>query len=310
MVGMLTFILRRLLVAIPTLLVLVTLAFFLLRLAPGGPFDGERDLPPEVQANIDARYRLDQPLPLQYLHYLSQVLRGDFGPSFQYRDLGVNELIAAGLPVSLKLGGSALLLALIVGVLAGSIAAANRQSWLDRALMGAAMTGLAVPNFVLAPLFVLLFAVTLGWLPAGGYGDGGPRHLLLPVLSLALPYVAAIARLTRASMVEVLGADYIRTARARGVSASGVLFGHTLRPALLPVVSYLGPAAAALLTGSVVVEQVYGLPGIGRYFVQGALNRDYTLVMGVVIVLGVLVLLFNLLVDVLYGLLDPRVRHD
>ncbi len=305
---MLKWLLRRVLLAVPTLFVLVTLAFFLLRLAPGGPFDAERELPAEIQANLEARYRLDQPLPMQYLHYLSQIVRGDFGPSFQYRDLTVSELIAAGLPVSMQLGAAALLLAVLIGVPLGSWAAARQHRASDHLSMAIAMVGVAVPGFVLAPLLVLLFAVQLGWLPAGGYGDGSSRHLLLPVVSLALPYVAYIARLTRGSMIEVLASDYIRTARAKGASARRVQFVHALRPALLPVVSYLGPAAAALLTGSVVVEQVYGLPGIGRYFVQGALNRDYTLVMGVVVVLGVLVVTFNLVVDLLYGWLDPRIR--
>jgi oligopeptide transport system permease protein len=304
------YLLRRLLGAIPTLLVLVSLAFFLIRLAPGGPFDDERSLPPELQASLDARYRLDQPLPTQYLHYLGDVLRGDFGPSFQYRDTSVNELIAQGFPVSLRLGAGALLLALIAGVLLGTLAAVRQHRSADHLAMGLAMTGIALPSFVLAPLLVLLFAVQLGWLPAGGYGDGGLRHLALPVLALALPPTAYIARLTRGSMIEVLAADYIRTARAKGLAEWRVVLQHALRPALLPVLSYLGPAAAALVTGSVVVEQVFGLPGLGRYFVQGALNRDYTLVMGVVIVLGTLIVLFNLIVDLLYGLVDPRIRHD
>jgi oligopeptide transport system permease protein len=304
------FLLRRLASAIPTLLVLITLAFFLIRLAPGGPFDDERTLPPEIQASLDARYQLDQPLPMQYLHYLGNVLRGDFGPSFQYRDTTVNELIAQGFPVSLRLGGSALIVALLGGVLLGTLAATRQHSPLDHLLMGVAMTGIAIPSFVLAPLLVLLFAVQFGWFPAGGYGDGGFRHLALPVLALALPPTAYIARLTRGAMVDVLAADYIRTARAKGLPEWQVILGHALRPSLLPVVSYLGPAAAALITGSVVVEQVFGLPGLGRYFVQGALNRDYTLVMGVVIVLGVLIVVFNLIVDLLYGLIDPRIRHD
>jgi oligopeptide transport system permease protein len=305
----LRYLLGRLLGTIPTLLVLVTLAFFLIRLAPGGPFDVERNLPAETRASLEARYRLDQPLPMQYLHYLGNVLRGDFGPSFQYRDSSVNELIAQGLPVSMRLGFGALLLALVLGVGLGTLAAWRQNRAMDHVLMGAAMTGIALPNFVLAPLLVLLFAVHLGWLPAGGYGDGGWRHLLLPIVALALPYSAYVARLTRGSMVEVLATDYIRTARAKGLPEWRVLLQHALRPALLPVVSYLGPAAAALLTGSVVVEQVFGLPGLGRYFVQGALNRDYTLVMGVVIVLGVLIVVFNLIVDLLYGLIDPRIRH-
>jgi oligopeptide transport system permease protein len=300
--------LRRLASTVPTLLVLVTVAFFLIRLAPGGPFDDEREVPPEIRASLDARYRLDQPLPVQYVAYLSHVVRGDFGPSFQYHDLGVNELIAQGLPVSLTLGAAGLLIALLAGVSIGTLAALSAGQLRDRLLMSVAMAGIALPGFVLAPLLVLVFAVQLGWLPAGGWG--GVRHLLLPAFALALAPTAYIARLTRGALVDVLSADYIRTARAKGVPEWRVVTRHALPPAMLPVVSWLGPAAAALLTGSVVIEQVFGLPGLGRYFVQGALNRDYTLVMGVVIVYGVLIVLCNLLVDLLYRAIDPRIRHD
>jgi oligopeptide transport system permease protein len=306
---LLRYILRRLLGAVPTLFILLTLAFFMIRLAPGGPFDGDKVLPPEIQANLDAKYRLDQPLWKQYLSYLGDILRGDLGPSFQYRDFTVNELIGQGFPVSLRLGASALLLAFTLGVLVGSVAAWRQNSRLDHWLMGSSMVGIAIPNFVVAPLLVLLFAVTLGWLPAGGWGGGALRNMLLPVIALALPYLAYIARLTRGSMVETLRSDFIRTARAKGLPEWQVLLKHALRPALLPVVSYLGPAAAAIITGSVVIEQIFGLPGMGRYFVQGALNRDYTLVMGVVIFVGVLIVVFNLIVDVLYAILDPRIRY-
>jgi oligopeptide transport system permease protein len=303
------YILRRLLGAIPTLFILLTLAFFMIRMAPGGPFDGDKVLPPEIQANLDAKYRLDQPLWQQYFSYLGDILRGDLGPSFQYRDFTVNELIAQGFPVSLRLGASALFLAFTFGVLIGSVAAWRQNSRLDHWLMGSSMVGIAIPNFVVAPLLVLLFGVTLGWLPAGGWGGGALSHLILPIVALSLPYLAYIARLTRGSMVETLRSDYIRTARAKGLPESSVLLKHALRPALLPVVSYLGPAAAAIITGSVVIEQIFGLPGMGRYFVQGALNRDYTLVMGVVIFVGVLIVVFNLIVDVLYAILDPRIRE-
>jgi len=304
------YILKRLLGAIPTLFILVTIAFFMIRVAPGGPFDSDKTLPPEVQANLDAKYNLDQPLLIQYVQYLGSVLRGDLGPSFQYSDFTVNELIAEGFPVSIQLGASALTLALIFGVAIGTIAAWRQNSPVDYALMGSAMTGIAIPNFVLAPILVLVFAVYFGWLPAGGWGNGEIRNMVLPVIALALPYMAYVARLTRGSMVETLRSDFVRTARAKGLPEWKILGKHSLKVAILPVVSYLGPAAAAILTGSVVIEQIFGLPGMGRYFVQGALNRDYTLVMGVVIVIGLLIVVFNLIVDILYALIDPRIRYE
>jgi oligopeptide transport system permease protein len=306
---MIKYLVRRILGAVPTLFILITLAFFLIRLAPGGPFDSDKVLPPEIQANLDAKYDLDQPLFIQYIRYLGMIVRGDLGPSFQYSDFTVSELIRQGFPVSLTLGASALAIALLFGVLIGSIAAWRQNSRADYLLMGSAMTGIAIPNFVLAPLLILVFAVYLGWLPAGGWGGGAPRHLVLPVIALSLPYMAYVARLTRGSMVEVLRSDFVRTARAKGLPQWQVLAKHALKPALLPVVSYLGPAAAAIITGSVVIEQIFGLPGMGRYFVQGALNRDYTLVMGVVIFIGVLIVAFNLVVDLLYALIDPRIRY-
>ncbi|MGY6586815.1 MAG: oligopeptide ABC transporter permease OppB [Wenzhouxiangella sp.] len=304
------YILKRLLGAIPTLLILVTIAFFLIRIAPGGPFDDDRNLPPEIIANLEAKYNLDQPLMMQYVNYLGSVLRGDLGPSFQYSDFTVNELIAEGFPVSIRLGLSALIVALLFGVLIGTIAAWRQNSRLDYALMGTAMTGIAIPNFVLAPILILLFAVYMGWLPAGGWGGGQLRNMVLPVIALALPYMAYVARLTRGSMVETLRSDFVRTARAKGLPEWKILGKHSLKVALLPVVSYLGPAAAAIITGSVVIEQIFGLPGMGRYFVQGALNRDYTLVMGVVIVIGLLIVVFNLIVDIIYALIDPRIRYE
>lgn len=304
------FILKRLLGAIPTLLILITIAFFMIRVAPGGPFDADKTLPPEVQANLDAKYNLDQPLFTQYLNYLGSVLRGDLGPSFQYSDFTVNELIAEGFPVSIQLGASALALALLFGVLIGTTAAWYQNTRLDYALMGTAMTGIAIPNFVLAPILILIFAVYFGWLPAGGWGNGELRNMVLPVIALSLPYMAYVARLTRGSMVETLRSDFVRTARAKGLPEWKIIGKHSLKVALLPVVSYLGPAAAAILTGSVVIEQIFGLPGMGRYFVQGALNRDYTLVMGVVIVIGLLIVLFNLMVDIVYALIDPRIRYE
>ena len=299
----------RLLAAIPTLLMLVTLAFFLMRAAPGGPFDAERVLPPEVRENLERLYHLDEPLLAQYGRYLGSLARGDLGPSFQYKDWTVNELIADGLPVSLRLGALALLLALAAGLGLGTAAALRQNAATDHAVMGVAMTGISVPNFVIAPLLILAFGVHLGVLPAGGWGGGSWRHLLLPVLVLALPQVAYVARLTRASLIEVLRSDFIRTARAKGLRTHTIVLRHALKPALLPVVSYLGPAVAATLTGSLVVEQIFGLPGIGRHFIQGALNRDYTLVMGVVVFYGALVIVANYLVDLAYAWLDPRVRR-
>ena len=304
---MLRFAIKRLLGAVPTLLVLIALAFFLIKVAPGGPFDTDRQLPPEIEANLNAAYHLDEPLYKQFSLYLSGLLRGDFGPSFQYRDYTVTELIAAGFPVSLRLGGLAMLLAFCVGVAVGTIAALKQNAFTDHAVMAAAMTGVSIPNFVMAPLLVLLFAVTLKWLPAGCVGDW--RHLVLPVIALALPQIAYIARLPRGSMIEVLRADFIRTARAQGLPQRAVIVRHALKPALLPVISYLGPATAAIITGSVVIEQIFGVPGLGRFFVQGALNRDYTLVMGVVVFYGVLIIVLNLIVDLVYVRLDPRVRY-
>lgn len=305
---MLRYSLRRLLAAIPTLLVLIALAFFMMRLAPGGPFDQERSLPVEVEANLRAAYRLDEPLYLQFARYLGGVLRGDFGPSFHYRDFTVTELIATGFPVSFKLGATAILLALVVGVTAGSIAALRQNRVTDHAVMTVSMTGISIPNFVMAPILILVFAIYLRWLPAGW--GGSLRNMVLPVIALALPQIAYISRLTRGSMIEVLRSNFIRTAKAQGLSTRTIVLKHALKPALLPVVSYLGPATAAVITGSVVIEQIFGVPGIGRFFVQGALNRDYTLVMGVVVFYGALIIAFNFLVDLAYAWLDPKVKYS
>jgi oligopeptide transport system permease protein len=305
---MLSFTLRRFLAAVPTLLILIGLAFCMIRLAPGGPFDSEKQLPPDIEANLRQAYHLDEPLYQQFGRYIGNLAQGDFGPSFQYRDFSVTELIRSGFPVSLRLGILAMSLALVIGVLAGTVAAIRQNSKVDHGVMASAMIGISVPNFVVAPLLILAFAVHLGWLPAGGLGDGGVSNLVLPVISLALPQIAYIARLTRGSMIEVLRSNYIRTARAQGLPAGRIILGHALRPALLPVVSYLGPATAAVITGSVVIEQIFGVPGLGRFFVQGALNRDYTLVMGVVVFYGTLIILFNFFVDVIYRWLDPRLK--
>ena len=306
---MLNYAFKRFLGAWPTLLILSALAFLMIRAAPGGPFDSERHLPPEIEANLRAAYHLDEPLIQQFGRYLLGLAQGDFGPSFQYKDYTVTELIMTGFPVSLRLGGLAMLLAVVVGVSAGSLAALRQNSRTDHAVMSVSMTGISIPNFVMAPLLILLFAVYLGWLPAGGLGNGSAANLVLPVISLALPQIAYISRLTRGSMIEVLRSNFIRTARAKGLPERVVILRHALKPALLPVVSYLGPATAGIITGSVVIEQIFGVPGLGRYFVQGALNRDYTLVMGVVVFFGVLIVVFNLIVDLVYALLDPRVKY-
>lgn len=306
---MLGYALGRLLGLIPTLFLIVTAAFFLMRLAPGGPFDEEQAVPAEITANLQAAYGLDQPVHVQYGRYLAGLLRGDLGPSFKMKDFTVAELIARGLPVTLAIGAAALLAALCIGVPLGLLAARRQNGWVDHAVMGIALAGIAVPNFVVAPVLALVFGIGLGWLPVAGWEPGSVRHMVLPVVTLALPFVAYVARLTRGSLLEVLQAPYIRTARAKGLGPGAILRRHALKPTLLPVVSFLGPAAAGLLTGSLVVEQVFGLPGIGRYFVQGAINRDYTLVMGMVIFYAALVLVLNLLVDLLYGWLDPRIRH-
>ncbi|WP_406663872.1 oligopeptide ABC transporter permease OppB [Gallaecimonas sp. GXIMD1310] len=305
---MLRFTLRRLLGAIPTLLVIITLSFFMLRAAPGGPFTTQRALPPAVKANLEHMYHLDEPLWQQYGRYLGNILHGNFGPSFVYRGTSVNDLISQGFPVDITIGGLALLLAMAIGIPLGIRAALRQNTAWDYVPMAAAMAGISIPSFVVAPLLVLVIAVKANWLPAGGWNDGHPAYLLLPVISLALPLVAYMARLMRGSMVEVLNSPYIRTARAKGLPERTVIFRHALRPALMPLISFLGPATVATLTGSIVIEQIFGLPGIGRFFVNGAMNRDYTLVMGVTILYGMLIVLFNLIADILYGVLDPRVR--
>lgn len=304
------YVLRRFAGAVPTIFIIVTIAFFMIRIAPGGPFDLERPIDPLIMENINRAYNLDKPLWQQYLFYLGNLLQGDFGPSFTRRDFSVVDLFRTGLPVSIQLGSMALSLALIVGTTLGVIAALRQNSAIDYVVVGAATLGMTVPNFVVAPLLSLVFGVMLGWLPAGGWGDGSWENKILPVTTLALPQIAIIARLTRGATIEALRSNHVRTARAYGLPSYVVVVVHTLRAAILPVVSYLGPAAAALLTGSVVVETIFGIPGIGRYFVQGALGRDYTLVMGTVIVIAIFVILFNLIVDLLYAWLDPRVRYD
>lgn len=299
----------RLLGLIPTLFMLITVAFFLMRIAPGGPFDTERVLPPDIEANMAARYHLDEPLLSQYFRYLGQIAAFDFGPSVQYRDYSVNELLGRGIPVSLTIGLAAIVLAFFLGTTLGITAALRQNTRVDYSLMGVAMLGISIPNFVVAPILILLLAVYAGKLPAGGW-DWSIASMVLPVVTLALPVTAYIARLTRGSMIEVMRSNFIRSARAKGLPERTVIRRHALRPALLPVISYLGPATAAMISGSVVIERIFSIPGLGSYFVQGALNRDYTLVMGVVIFYGVLILVLNFIVDLIYAWLNPRVRYD
>jgi len=300
------YILRRVAGFLPVLFVIVSLSFFMMRLAPGGPFDQERALPDQVRANIEARYHLNEPLWRQYLRYLGDIARGDLGPSFRYPDRSVNELLSLGFPVSLTLGLCALAIALSLGGTAGVLAGLKRNGWVDYLTMSFALCGVSVPNFVLGPILMLVFALGLHWLPVAGWGTW--RHLILPSVTLGTFYAAYVARLTRAGMLEVIGQEFIRTARAKGLREATVVLRHALPGAILPVVTYLGPASAAVLTGSVVVETIFSIPGIGRYFVGSALNRDYTMVLGTVVFYSVLLLVFNLIVDVLYAYLDPRVQ--
>lgn len=352
---MLRFIVGRLIGAVPTLLIIIAMAFFMMRLAPGGPFDQERRLPPEIEKNILAAYDLDKPILQQFFDvdttvcgwrisgvpddatlaakglkyvdgkylevgndreirclggYLGKLMVGDFGPSYKYKDFTVAELIADGAPVSAILGVSAILLATFIGMFLGTFSALRQNSLSDYSVMTIAMIGITVPSFVMAPILTLILGVYLGWLPVGGWGDGQLRNMILPIVGLSLPQIAVISRLTRGGMIEVLRSNYVRTARAKGLPERLVIGRHAMRAALLPLVSYLGPATAGIVTGSLVIEQIFQLPGIGKYFINGALQRDYTLVMGVVILYASLVILLNLVADVLYGLLDPKVRYD
>jgi len=306
---MVSYTIKRFLGAWPTLIVLITLSFFLMRVAPGGPFSGEKVLSAAVQANLDAKYHLNDPIFVQYLDYLWSLAKGDFGPSFKYPDWTVNQLINQGFPVSLWIGGWAMFIAIIIGVLVGSLAAFKQNTWVDYVATGMSMTGISIPSFVTAPMFTLLFAVVLGWVPAGGWNDGAFLNMILPVTALALPQIAIISRIMRGSMIEVLRSNYIRTAKAKGIPNRIILFRHAIRPAILPVISYLGPATAGIITGSVVVEQIFSLPGLGSYLVKGALNRDYTLVLGSVILVGALIIAFNFIVDVLYAMIDPKIKY-
>lgn len=291
-----------------TLWIVFTLSFFLMRSVPGGPFDSEQEMDPVIKQRIEAQYGLDRPLAEQYQDALWNTIRGDFGPSFKMRDYRVTEILLEGLPRSLALGSLALLIALALGITAGTVSAVRRGGFVDRALMLLATVGIALPNFVIASVLILIFVIQLPWLPAAGWGSYD--KMILPAFCLGAPFAAYIARLTRTGMLEILTQDYIRTARAKGLSESRVIFGHALKGGLLPVASFLGPAVAGILTGSLVIEKIFAVPGIGTYFVQSALNRDYTLSMGCVLWYTALVYLMNLLVDVSYVLLDPRVELD
>jgi oligopeptide transport system permease protein len=302
---MLRFVAKRLLGLIVILFCVITITFFLVRLMPGGPFDRERKLPEHIEKQLLAKYKLDGPLPEQYINYLGDLLHGDLRLSTKYRSRSVNEILADSLPVSGLLGGIAFCVATVGGVLLGSLAAAKQHTWIDRNAMLAALFAISLPPFVIGPLLVLVFAIYIPLLPVGGWGN--LQSLILPSITLAAPYTAYIARLTRASMLEVLTQDYIRTARAKGLSENAVIYKHALRVAILPVVSFLGPLAANLLTGSIVVESIFSIPGAGGFFVNSVLNRDGFLLAGVVIVYCTLLVVFNLVVDVLYGFLDRRI---
>lgn len=305
---MLKFILRRCLEAIPTLFILITISFFMMRLAPGSPFTGERTLPPEVMANIEAKYHLNDPIMTQYFSYLKQLAHGDFGPSFKYKDYSVNDRCIQ-FSRFCQTGSCSIFLAVILGVSAGVIAALKQNTKWDYTVMGLAMTGVVIPSFVVAPLLVMIFAIILHWLPGGGWNGGALKFMILPMVALSLAYIASIARITRGSMIEVLHSNFIRTARAKGLPMRRIILRHALKPALLPVLSYMGPAFVGIITGSMVIETIYGLPGIGQLFVNGALNRDYSLVLSLTILVGALTILFNAIVDVLYAVIDPKIRY-
>jgi oligopeptide transport system permease protein len=296
---------------IPTLFIIITLSFFIVRIAPGGPLSAERNLTDVVRRNIEAKYHLDEPLIKQYARYMFDVMRGDLGPSFKYKDYDVNYYIATSLPKSIVLGICAMAISVTIGMGIGIIAAVRQNSWIDYLTMGLAVIGISVPLFVIAPVFQLIFAVKLKWLPTSGWYTTGEGYLtiILPAVSLSFEYFANIARLTRSSMLETLRSDYIRTAKAKGMKRSAIIFKHAMKGALLPVVSYLGPAFAGIITGSVVVEQIFRVPGLGKFFVQSSFNRDYTLIVGVVIVYSVILIFMNFIVDIIYAQLDPRITY-
>ena len=307
---MIAYLLKRLAVAVPTLLILIVLSYVLMHSAPGGPFDTERALPPEVMVNLERMYGLDQPLVVQIWRYVvSIVTEFDFGPSFRYTDQTVNEIIAQGFPVTLTYGAWSFGVAVLVGVSLGIAAAVHHNSVLDHLAVGVSIGAQVLPNFVMAPILTLIFTLWLGWLPGGGWQGGQWPYVVMPVIALSTSFMASIARLTRSSMLEVLNADFIRTARAKGLPRRRIVFRHALKPAMLPVISWLGPAFVGMITGSVVIDVFFATGGIGQFFVNSALNRDYPVIMGVTILTGALTILFNLLVDLLYAWIDPRIRY-
>ena len=307
---MLKYILKRVSVAIPTILILIAISFLLMHSAPGGPFTSERPLPDEVLKNIEAKYGLDQPMYLQMINYVwGVVAHFDFGPSFRYRDRTVNDIIAQGFPVTLKYGSWAFIIAVMSGITLGVIAAIRQNTFIDYFAVGFSITAQVLPNFVMAPILVLIFTLYLGWLPGGGWEGGQIQFIIMPVIALSTSYIASIARLTRSSMLEVLNSNFIRTAKAKGLPQYKIIFFHALKPSLLPVISYLGPAFVGMITGSVVIDMYFSTGGIGLHFVRGALNRDYSTIMGITILVGSLTITFNLIVDILYAWIDPKIRY-
>ncbi|ADZ93347.1 oligopeptide ABC transporter permease OppB [Marinomonas mediterranea] len=306
---MLSLIIKRILEAIPTLLVLITVSFFLMHFAPGSPLTTERGLPPEIMANIAAKYHLDEPVTSQYLRYLWNILQGDLGASFVHKDFTINDLVAQSFPVSAEIGIWSFIVAVLIGVGCGIFAALRQNSWIDYSVMAFANLGIVLPNFVLAPLCILLFSIYLKWLPSGGWNDGAWPYLIMPVIAMSTSYIAQIARITRGSMIETMHSNFIRTARAKGLPNYKIVLQHALRPAIVPVLSYLGPAFVGIITGSVIVDVYFSTGGIGQHFINGAINRDYPMVMAVTILIGSLTILFNAIVDILYALIDPKIRY-
>lgn len=307
---MLRYITRRLLVAIPTMLILIVLCFYMMQLAPGGPFNSERPLPPQVLANIEARYGLDQPLWKQLGTYLYNIFTSfDFGPSYQYKDRDVNDIISVGFPITLTYGSISFLVATLVGVSFGVLAAIRHNTWLDYIAVGTTFSAQALPNFVMAPILIFVFTLQLGWLPGGGWNGGQWNYLVLPVIALSTSFMASIARITRASMLEVVNSNFIRTARAKGLPERAIIWKHAMKPTLMPVVSYLGPAFVGMITGSVVIDMYFSTGGIGRGYVNSAFNRDYAVMLGLTILYGGLTIFFNLIVDIMYAWLDPKIRY-
>ncbi len=304
------YIVRRILVAIPTLLILIIICFLLMQTAPGGPFTSERPLPPQVLANIEAKYGLDKPLLTQmWIYIVGIVTELDFGPSYQYKDRSVNDIIAQGFPVTLTYGSISFLVATFVGVGLGVLAAIRHNTLLDYIAVGVTFSAQALPNFIMAPILIIVFTWQLGWLPGGGWNGGQWQYIVMPVIALSTSFMASIARITRSSMLEVLNSNFIKTARAKGLPTGAIIWRHAMKPTMMPVVSYLGPAFVGMITGSVVIDMFFSTGGIGRFYVNSALNRDYAVMLGLTILYGGLTIIFNLLTDVLYAWLDPKIRY-